>query len=94
MMARGITSRVTTYWESFTLMRMISRGTMISLMWKAPELRYIVLGVFKVNKHRNVTFLIIWNILTQKSTIFVAEIFPNDHFLSLNQNPTTLSLSQ
>jgi hypothetical protein len=46
MMARGITSRVTTYWESFTSMRMISRGTMISLMWKAPELRYIVLGVF------------------------------------------------
>ena len=37
--------------------------------------------------------LIIRNILTQKSTVLVVRIFPNDHFLSLGWNPTTPSLS-
>jgi hypothetical protein len=37
--------------------------------------------------------LIIWNILTQKSTVLEVRIFPNDHFLSLWWNPTTSSLS-
>jgi ABC-type xylose transport system permease subunit len=49
------------------------------------KLRSVVLGVFKVKKkHLNITPLIIWNLLTQKSTILVAKIFLNSHFLSLS----------
>ena len=49
------------------------------------KLRSVVLGVFKVKKkHLNITPLIIWNLLTQKSTVLVAKIFLNSHFLSLS----------
>ena len=42
--------------------------------------------------HLNVSPLITWNLLTQKSTVFVVRIFHNDHLLSLDQNPATSSL--
>jgi hypothetical protein len=47
----------------------------------------IVLSVFKVKKKKKThkcNPLIIWNLLTQKSTVLVAEIFFNDYFLSLS----------
>jgi hypothetical protein len=47
----------------------------------------------KKKKHLNVTSLIIWNFLTQKSIIFVVVTFPNNHFFFLNRNLATPSLS-
>ena len=67
--------------------------------WNPPEtkillkLKAVVLGVFKVNKHLNVTPSIIWNILIQKSIVLVVKIFLNSHFLSLSWNPVSPSLS-
>jgi hypothetical protein len=57
------------------------------------KLKFVVLGVFKVNKHLIVTPFIIWNLLTQKSTILVVEIFLSNYFLSLRWNLVTPSLS-
>jgi hypothetical protein len=49
------------------------------------KLRSVVLGVFKVKKKTlKHNPLIIWNLLTQKSTVLVAKIFLNSHFLSLS----------
>jgi hypothetical protein len=57
------------------------------------KLKFVVLGVFKVNKQLIVTPFIIWNLLTQKSTILVVEIFLSNYFLSLRWNLVTPSLS-
>jgi len=49
------------------------------------ELISIFIGVFKINKHIIITSLIIWNLLMVE-TVFVAEIFSNNHFFSLSRN--------
>ena len=60
-----------------------------------PELKSVVLGVFKVKKKKPKYKppYHIWNLLTQKSIVLVAWIFPNDHFLCLGWNLATSSLS-
>jgi hypothetical protein len=58
-----------------------------------PELKYVVLCVFKVKKTpKYKPPYYIWNLLTQKSIVLVARIFPNHHFFSLGRNLTTSSL--
>jgi hypothetical protein len=44
------------------------------------ELRSVVLDVFKVKKHLNVTPLIIWNLLIQKSIVWWPESPPTTTF--------------
>jgi len=44
-------------------------------------------------KYLSQTSLVKWNLLTQKLTIFIAEIIDNDKFLSLHRNSTSSSLS-
>jgi hypothetical protein len=56
------------------------------------EYRSIVLSVFKVKKPKHKPPSSYKN-LTQKSTVLVVEIFPNNHFLFLCRNPMTPPLS-